>query len=68
MLSAYECRLEYRKSQDHANADCLSRFPVPTTNADAEAPGDVLLLEAVQYPPGSAAEMASCTLRDQQLS
>lgn len=68
ILAAYESRLEYRKTQDYVNTDCLSRLAVPTSNLEAEAPGDALLLEAVQYPPVSAAQVASCTLQDQHLS
>lgn len=68
MLSAYEYNLEYRRTQDHANADCLSRLPIPGDRRNIEPPGDVLLLEAVEYPPVSAADVASATLRDPCLS
>ncbi|XP_037504900.1 uncharacterized protein K02A2.6-like [Rhipicephalus sanguineus] len=68
MLSAYEYQLEYRKTQDHANADCLSRLPAPGCHQDAELPGDVLLLEAVEYPPVTAGDIAACTAQDIQLS
>lgn len=68
MLSAYEYVLDYRKTQDHGNADCLSRLPAPLTRQDAEVPGDILLLEAVEYPPVSAREVAAYTSSDPQLS
>lgn len=54
MLSAYEYELKYRKMQDHGHADCLSRLPIPRDRPDIEPPGDVLMLEAVNYPPVSA--------------
>lgn len=68
LLSAYEYNLEYRRTQDHANADCLSRLPIPGDRSNIEPPGNVLLLEAVEYPPVSAADVASATLRDPCLS
>ncbi|XP_072142327.1 uncharacterized protein [Dermacentor andersoni] len=68
LLSAYEYKLEYRRTQDHANADCLSRLPIPGDRRDIEPPGDVLLLEAVEYPPVSAADVSSATMRDPCLS
>ncbi|XP_049268506.1 uncharacterized protein LOC125757199 [Rhipicephalus sanguineus] len=67
-LSVYEYKLEYRKTQDHGNADCLSRPPIPGDRPDIELPGDVLMLEAVEYPPVSAEDVASATLRDPCLS
>ncbi|KAL3190655.1 hypothetical protein MRX96_002323 [Rhipicephalus microplus] len=68
MLSAYQYILEYRKTQDYGNADCLSRLPIPGDRPDIEPPGDVLMLEAVEYPPVSAGDVASATLRDPWLS
>ncbi|KAL3211395.1 hypothetical protein MRX96_036447 [Rhipicephalus microplus] len=68
MQSAYEYQLEYRKTQGHAYADCLSRLPASGCHQDAELPGDVLLLEAVEYPPVTAGDIASCTSQDSQLS
>lgn len=68
MLSAYEYQLDYRKTQDHANADCLSRLPVPAFRLEAETPGDLLLFEAAEYPPVTAAEVACCTSQDSRLS
>ncbi|KAK8764337.1 hypothetical protein V5799_033053 [Amblyomma americanum] len=64
MLSAYDYVLEYRKTKDHGNADCLSRLPGPLTRQETEAPGDILLLEAVEYPPVSAMEVAAFTRGD----
>ncbi|XP_049519402.1 uncharacterized protein LOC125943892 [Dermacentor silvarum] len=57
-----------RKTQDHGNADCLSRLPAPLTRQETEVPGDILLLEAVEYPPVSAREVAAYTSSDPQLS
>ncbi|KAK8773929.1 hypothetical protein V5799_011538 [Amblyomma americanum] len=64
MLSAYDYVIEYRKTKDHGNADCLSRLPGPVTRQETEAPGDILLLEAVEYPPVSAMEVAAFTRGD----
>ncbi|KAK8786048.1 hypothetical protein V5799_007587 [Amblyomma americanum] len=64
MLSAYDYVIEYRKTKDHGNADCLSRLPGPLTRQETEAPGDILLLEAVEYPPVSAMEVAAFTRGD----
>lgn len=68
MLSAYTYTLEYRRTQDHGNADGLSRLPMPVTRKEAEVPGDVLLLEAVQFPPVNAVDVARETSKDPHLS
>ncbi|KAL3254154.1 hypothetical protein MRX96_054298 [Rhipicephalus microplus] len=56
--------LEYRKTQDYRIADCLGRLPISGDRPDIEPPGDVLMLEAVDYPPVSEEGVASATLRD----
>ena len=45
-LSAYECKIVFRGTKQHGNADALSRFPLPTTPTEVPmAPELVLLLD-----------------------
>ena len=43
-LSAYEYSIAYRPGKEHANADALSRLPLPQ-QTDMPVPGDLLLLQ-----------------------
>ena len=45
MLSAYDYDLEYRRSEEHLNADALSRFPCQDSSVAME--GEVYTLGAV---------------------
>ncbi|KAL3214900.1 hypothetical protein MRX96_006991 [Rhipicephalus microplus] len=68
MLSAYEYKLKYKKAHDHGNADCFSRLPISVDRPDIKPPGDVLMLEAVEYPSVRADEVTSANLPDPWVS
>lgn len=64
LLAAYDYTLEYRPGPRNSNADALSRLPVPGREDETQPPGDVLLLDAVEYPPLQASDIAELTKRD----
>lgn len=68
LLSAYNYQIKYRKGQDNSNADGLSRLPLPGDVDEPAPPGDILLLEAIQYPPLLATDIAGLTGKDTVLS
>ena len=52
ILSAYDYKVEYKQGKHHANADALSRLPLPETIKEVNTPGEtVLLLETLQIKP-----------------
>ena len=58
MLSAYNYGIRYKPGNDHANADGLSRLPVPGHTTEVPVPGDVLLLfRVLESTPVSAAQI-----------
>ena len=51
-LSAYKYTMAYKSGVQHANADVLSRLPLPESPAHVPSPGDtVLLMESLQTMP-----------------
>ncbi|UYV72243.1 K02A2.6-like, partial [Cordylochernes scorpioides] len=66
ILSAYTYDIKFRRTQDHGNADLLSRFPVGCE----EIPGlnDVYALSYVEELPITAEEIATETEKDEVLS
>ena len=68
-LSSYEYTLSFRKTDDHANADALSRLPLPdvpvTTRMEPEL---VLLAEHLEESPITAKDIRHWTSRDPKLS
>ena len=68
-LSAYEYTIAYKSGDQHANADSLSRLPLPEQPAQIEQPADiVLLLETLQASPMTANNIRRWTDKDPQLS
>ena len=43
-LSTYEYNLVFRDTKAHANADALSRFPLPVEPAKVDTPPEIVLL------------------------
>ncbi|KAJ8370538.1 hypothetical protein SKAU_G00105660 [Synaphobranchus kaupii] len=72
ILSAYNYHIVYRKSEEHSNADGLSRCPLPETS-DAGTAGSTaqvhsLLDEHMQAAPLNATQVAQATRTDSELS
>lgn len=68
LLGAYDYELNYRPGKQLANADALSRLPLPSTVSETPPPLEVLLLETVPDAPLHASRIAALTLKDPVLS
>lgn len=72
ILSAYDYHILYRQSEKHANADGLSRVPLPETkDAGTETVSayiDALVCEHLEGAPLSARRIAKSTRTDSELS
>ena len=68
-LSAYDYRIIYKPGKEHANADLLSRLPLPDTITDVPLPGEtILLIETLQRSPVTAEQVRSWTDTDPVLA
>ena len=69
ILSAYQYKIVYKCGKDNANADMLSRLPLPECPADAPTPQEtVLRMETLQSSPVSVEEIRTWTKEDSLLS
>ncbi len=65
----YEYTIVYRKSSEHANADALSRLPLPTVIATTPQPAEtILLMEELRNGPVTSSDIKAWTSRDPILS
>ncbi|XP_055623548.1 uncharacterized protein LOC129766977 [Toxorhynchites rutilus septentrionalis] len=67
-LQSFDYEIRFRKSKDHANADAMSRIPLP--QADPEniiEEADVIELNQIETLPVTAAELAQATAEDQSV-
>ena len=61
-LSAYDHEISYKPGDKHANADSLSRLPLPAFPAKTPQPADiVLLMETLQASPTTARHICQWT-------
>lgn len=71
-LSQFQYEIQYRKSSDHGNADCLSRLPArnenSTTTPVTESAVHVVANEQFETLPVTAAKVRQSTQRDPILS
>ena len=69
ILGAYDYRVEYRPGAQHANADVLSRLPLPESISKVPDAGEmILLMETLQLSPVNARQIQQWTDRDPILS
>ena len=69
ILSAYQYRIVHKPGKENANADVLSRLPLPECPSEVPLPGEtVLLLETLEASPVNAKQIAKWTERDPVLS
>ena len=68
ILSAYSYKIEYRKSQEHANADALSRLPDETANQVETNENTIHCLSYSNQLPITAQEIKEGTRKDPILS
>ncbi len=69
LLSAYEYSITFRKTEDHGNADALSRLPLQETKANIPAPPELVLLSNhLNKSPVTARHISVWTRRDPIIS
>ncbi|KHJ44154.1 reverse transcriptase [Trichuris suis] len=68
MLAAYDYELRISPGVKVANADGLSRLPIPSPEMEIPPPGDIFLLETDVETPVDARTIEKLTRRDKTLS
>ena len=65
LLSGYEFEIKYRPGSHNANADAMSRLPVPSKIQDSLVPGEIInLVEHLEGTPVTAKQINLWTSRD----
>ena len=68
-LGAYSYSLQYRPGKENANADALSRLPLPSLPPVVPTPGDIILtMSAIEESPVCASDIRRWTAKDPILS
>ena len=68
LLSAYKYSIRYKSTTAHANADGLSRLPLPTTSAPTDKGVSTFNIGQVQALPVTFQDIQKATRRDKVLS
>ena len=69
LLAAYDYRIHYRQGKANANADALSRLPLPSQNVHTPQPAELVhLMEHLSATPLSSAQIKAWTDGDPTLS
>jgi hypothetical protein len=69
LLAAYDYRIQYRQGKANANADALSRLPLPSPNVHTPQPAELIhLIEHLSATPLSSAQIKAWTDSDPTLS
>ena len=69
ILSAYDYTILYRSGEKHANADSLSRLPLPEPPSITPQPADIILLmETLRTSPVTAQQIRQWAEKDPLLS
>jgi hypothetical protein len=69
LLSAYHYCIRYKSTHDHANADCLSRLPLPGNTKEGHAPeASIFQLTQIDSLPVTHQQIQLATQRDPVLS
>ena len=68
-MATFEYTLKFRNTTAHANADALSRLPLPVEPAVSQLPPElVLLADHLSNSPVTADQIRECTRKDPQLA
>ena len=69
LLAGYNYRIVFRPTQAHANADSLSRLPLPHSEKDTKVPDAKLFnIQQIETLPVTSAQLKTATNRDPILS
>ena len=69
LLSAYSYHIQYRQGKANANADALSRLPLPSSNVSTPQPVELIhLMEHLSTTPLSIVQIKTWTDNDPILS
>ena len=68
LLSAYQYNIKFKPTDEHANADGLSRLPLPSTSNSSLTASAVLNISQISALPVTSSQIAAATRKDIALS